>query len=69
VYITNTLRLLDLPDEVKTLMGDGRLQAGHARAILAIKDVAKQVDGRRSEEATFPRPRRVTRRPSRDRGA
>ncbi len=43
VHITNTLRLLELPDEVKSLINDGQLQAGHARALLAIKDVTKQV--------------------------
>jgi ParB family chromosome partitioning protein len=34
--ITNTLRLLDLPIEVQDLMRDGKLTAGHARAILAV---------------------------------
>jgi len=34
--ITNTLRLLDLPKEVQELINDGRLSAGHARAILAV---------------------------------
>lgn len=34
--ITNTLRLLDLPAEVQELVEDGRLTAGHARAILAV---------------------------------
>lgn len=34
--ITNTLRLLDLPDEVQKLVEDGNLTAGHARAILAV---------------------------------
>ena len=34
--ITNTLRLLDLPDEVQQLMSEGKLTAGHARAILAV---------------------------------
>ena len=43
VHVTNTLRLLELPDEVKSLIGDGRLQAGHARALLAIKDTEKQL--------------------------
>jgi ParB family chromosome partitioning protein len=43
VYVTNTLRLLDLPDEVKVLMADGRLQAGHARALLGIKNAARLV--------------------------
>ena len=34
--ITNTLRLLDLPAEVQTLMAEGRISAGHARAILSV---------------------------------
>ena len=34
--ITNTLRLLDLPQEVQAFVEDGRLTAGHARAILAV---------------------------------
>lgn len=34
--ITNALRLLDLPKEVQDLMLEGRLTAGHARAILAV---------------------------------
>jgi ParB family chromosome partitioning protein len=43
VYITNTLRLLDLPDEVKSLIAERRLLAGHARAILGFKDPTKQI--------------------------
>lgn len=34
--ITNALRLLDLPEEVQQLLFDGKLTAGHARAILAV---------------------------------
>lgn len=34
--ITNTLRLLDLPEEVQGLVEKGKLTAGHARAILAV---------------------------------
>ena len=36
--ITNTLRLLDLPEEVQELVETGQLTAGHARAILAVPD-------------------------------
>ena len=43
VHVTNTLRLLELPDEIKTFMDEGRLQAGHARALLGIKDQDKQL--------------------------
>lgn len=34
--VTNTLRLLRLPDEVKRYLVDGRLSAGHARALLGL---------------------------------
>lgn len=34
--ITNSLRLLDLPEPVQRYLFDGRLTAGHARAILAV---------------------------------
>ena len=36
--ITNSLRLLDLPEEVQQMIYDGKLTAGHARAILAVPD-------------------------------
>lgn len=34
--VANTLRLLDLPEEVQQYMIEGKLTAGHARAILAV---------------------------------
>lgn len=34
-YISNTLRLLGLPDVIKELLQDGHLSAGHARALLS----------------------------------
>ncbi|MCG5237654.1 ParB/RepB/Spo0J family partition protein [Xanthobacter oligotrophicus] len=37
-HIANTLRLLKLPAGVKTYLADGRLSAGHARALLACAD-------------------------------
>ena len=33
-YITNFLRLLTLPDEIKSFIIDGKLSVGHARAII-----------------------------------
>ncbi|MFH0985671.1 MAG: ParB/RepB/Spo0J family partition protein [Candidatus Omnitrophota bacterium] len=36
VTITNTLRLLRLPQEVKQYLAEGRLSAGHARALLGL---------------------------------
>ena len=35
--VSNTLRLLELPDEVQQLLRDGALSAGHARAILRVE--------------------------------
>ncbi|MDI6768539.1 MAG: ParB/RepB/Spo0J family partition protein [Anaerolineales bacterium] len=36
VAVTNTLRLLKLPDVVKNALVEGRISAGHARALLAL---------------------------------
>ncbi len=36
--ITNTLRLLELPDEILTLVASGDLSAGHARTLLGCKN-------------------------------
>ncbi|MGB0681333.1 MAG: ParB/RepB/Spo0J family partition protein [Magnetovibrionaceae bacterium] len=35
-HVANTLRLLGLPDGVKVYLGDGRLSAGHARALVNV---------------------------------
>jgi len=40
--VANTLRLLKLPQEVKTEVGSGRLSMGHARALLSLTDEADQ---------------------------
>ncbi|MBX3569579.1 MAG: ParB/RepB/Spo0J family partition protein [Rhizobiaceae bacterium] len=37
-HVANTLRLLRLPDEVKTLVVDGVLSAGHARTLITAAD-------------------------------
>ena len=41
--ITNALRLLDLPEEVQELVYEGKLTAGHARAVLSVPDEALRV--------------------------
>ena len=38
--IANAVRLLSLPDEVRPMLDDGRLSAGHARALLSLDDAA-----------------------------
>jgi len=37
-YVTNTLRLLQLPKEVTDLVKEGQLSPGHARALISIDD-------------------------------
>lgn len=41
--IANTLRLLDLPEEVQDYLEDGKLTPGHARAILAVADEDERI--------------------------
>ena len=37
-HVTNLLRLLDLPDDVRAAVADGRLSMGHARALVSAAD-------------------------------
>ncbi|MFX4220122.1 MAG: ParB/RepB/Spo0J family partition protein [Thalassobaculum sp.] len=39
-HVANMMRLLNLPDEVRVLLEDGQLSAGHARALLSAEDPA-----------------------------
>ena len=54
VAITNSLRLLNLPPEVLAMLADGRLTAGHARALMMLGDkkamarLAEDLVGRRA---------------------
>ncbi|MBO7404891.1 MAG: ParB/RepB/Spo0J family partition protein [Clostridia bacterium] len=41
--VANALRLLDLPEEAAALVADGSLTAGHARALLGLKNPADLV--------------------------
>jgi len=38
VYVTNTLRLLELPEEMMQAVADGRIREGHTRPILMLRD-------------------------------
>ena len=40
--VTNTLRLMSLPPSIQALLADGRLSAGHAKALLGTPDRAFQ---------------------------
>ena len=43
-YVTNALRLLRLPQDVQDMVMDGRLSAGHARAIAGLEGEALQLE-------------------------
>lgn len=45
--VANALRLLGLPDEVRTMVADGKLSGGHARAVLAVADESRRVEAAR----------------------
>ena len=57
-HISNTLRLLGLPTPVKALVAEGKLSAGHARALLGGDDpaamaktvLAKELNVRQTED-------------------
>lgn len=42
-YITNSLRLLKLPEKLRYMTAEGSLSMGHARALAAIKDEKLQI--------------------------
>ncbi len=45
-HVANTMRLLNLPEGAKALVQDGKISAGHARALLALENpeaVARQI--------------------------
>ena len=43
-YITNALRLLKLPAEIQRFLVEGKLTAGHARALIGIEDKKMQAE-------------------------
>jgi ParB family transcriptional regulator, chromosome partitioning protein len=66
--ITNTLRLLSLPPSIQHLLADGRLSAGHAKALLGTPDRAFQEQLAR-RAATEGWPVRAVEEAVRDRGS
>lgn len=57
-FVSNSLRLLTLPDDVKSMLEEGKITAGHARALLATDQpaalaarvVAEQLTVRQAEQ-------------------
>ncbi len=48
--VANALRLLQLPEEVAAAVAEGRLSAGHARALLSLSSAEQQVELARQVE-------------------
>ncbi|QIE41012.1 ParB/RepB/Spo0J family partition protein [Meridianimarinicoccus aquatilis] len=78
-HIANLLRLLNLPTEVQSMMIEGRLSAGHARALITTDDplklarvvVEKGLSVRETEKLTkteSPDPRKTAKRHTSDGG-
>jgi len=42
--VANSIRLLELPEEVQTALIDGKINSGQARALLSLDDKSKQLD-------------------------
>lgn len=49
--VANSLRLLELPDDIKDLVEGGLLSAGHARALLGLNDKSRMVEA--ADKVTF----------------
>ncbi|MCH9030839.1 MAG: ParB/RepB/Spo0J family partition protein [candidate division Zixibacteria bacterium] len=64
--ISNTIRLLSLPDEVKILISENKLTEGHARALLSLREPQEQIDLARrfvDDSVTVREAEQVTRKP------
>lgn len=46
--VANSLRLLSLSDEIRAMLSEGKLTAGHARAVLAVQDESKREQAARA---------------------
>lgn len=43
-YITNVLRLLKLPEKIQSMVSEGKLTSGHARALAGLDNQKKQIE-------------------------
>lgn len=62
-HIANLLRLLNLPEEVQALVVDGRLSAGHARALIGHPDAVALADKILAQGLSVRETERLTRDP------
>lgn len=61
-HVANAIRLLALPDSVKALVDDGKLSAGHARALLGADDPASLAEEVLRKELTVRETERLVQR-------
>ena len=68
-YISNSLRLLTLPDDVKGYLKDGKLSASHARTLVSVKNPSELalevIRGSLSVRETEERAKMVSQKPKR----
>lgn len=57
--ITNSMRLLNLAEEVRQMLVEGRISSGHARALLALEDPSVQIQLAQKIEQTHMSVREV----------
>lgn len=44
VYVANTLRLLALPESIRSMITDGQISAGHGKALLMVETLADRLE-------------------------
>ena len=49
--VTNTLRLVQLPEAIQTLLGEGKISEGHARALLGLQNEEQMTESARKVAA------------------
>ncbi|HIF09928.1 MAG TPA: ParB/RepB/Spo0J family partition protein [Sneathiellales bacterium] len=65
-HVANMLRLLSLPNSVKAYLADGRLSAGHARALVTADDPAKLAIRIVNQSLNVREAEKITKKPRRD---
>ncbi len=68
-HVANTLRLLNLPEEARKLVAEGMLSAGHARALLSVKNAGALAQKIVSDGLTVRDVERVAQKEAQDGGA
>lgn len=68
-HVANTVRLLALPEKVRTMLVEGALSAGHARTLVATEDAEALADRIVALQLTVRQAENLSRAPARSKGA